>query len=101
MFLGLMAYLKPKGAGDGSMPEKRRSGPGVRDDASRDPRDMAKARLSESQSPEDATIHPSERHLKPVPYSVTVSTSRRDNLRSVERFPAREFKEMSGAPKSR
>jgi hypothetical protein len=44
-FLGLMAYLDPKGDGDKSMPGKRRSGSGVRGDASRDPRDMAKAGL--------------------------------------------------------
>jgi hypothetical protein len=47
MFLGLMAYLNPKGAGDSSMPVKRRSGPGVRDGASWDPRDMTKAGLPE------------------------------------------------------
>ena len=44
-FLGPMAYLDPKGAGDKSMPGKRRSCPDVRSDASRDPRDMAKAEL--------------------------------------------------------
>lgn len=43
-FLGLMAYLNPKGAGDSSMPVKRQPGPGVRDGVSRDPRDMAKLR---------------------------------------------------------
>jgi hypothetical protein len=36
------------------MPAKRRSCPGVRGEASRDPRDMAKAGLPESQSPDDA-----------------------------------------------
>jgi len=40
-----MAYPDPKGDGDKSMPGKRRSGSGVRDDAPRDPRDMAKAGL--------------------------------------------------------
>ena len=42
-FLGLMAYLDPKGEGDNSMPGKQRSCPGVRDEALRDPRDMVKA----------------------------------------------------------
>jgi len=36
-FLGPMAYPDPKGDGDKSMPGKRRSGSGVRDDAPRDP----------------------------------------------------------------
>jgi hypothetical protein len=43
--LGLMAYRDPKGERDKRMPEKRRSSPGVRGGASRDPRDMAKAGL--------------------------------------------------------
>ena len=41
--MGLMAYRDPKGERDKRMPEKRRSSPGVRGGASRDPRDMAKA----------------------------------------------------------
>ena len=100
-FLGLMAYLNPKGAGDSSMPVKRRSGPGIRDDASWDPRDMAKAGLPEPQSPGDAKIHPSERCLKPMPCPALMLAFHWRNLRGVERFPAREFKEMSEAPKSR
>src|SRR5450759_2099633 len=40
-----MSYPDPKGDVDKSMPGKRRSGLGVRDDAPRDPRDMAKAGL--------------------------------------------------------
>ena len=43
--LGLMAYRDLKGERDKRMPEKRRSSPGVRGGASRDPRDMAKAGL--------------------------------------------------------
>jgi hypothetical protein len=66
-FLGLMAYLDPKGEGDESMPGKRRPCPGVRGGASRDPRDMAKAGLPEAQSPDDACNRPPERRLKPVP----------------------------------
>ena len=66
-FLGPMAYLDPKGEGDKSMPGKRRPCPGVRDGAPGDPRDMAKAGLPESQSPDDAKSHPPERRLKPAP----------------------------------
>ena len=43
--LGLMAYRDLKGERDKRMPEKRRSSPGVRGGASRDPRDTAKAGL--------------------------------------------------------
>jgi hypothetical protein len=52
---------------------KRRSSSGVRGDASRDPRDMAKAGLPKSQSPEDAKIRPPERHLLPAPCSAMPS----------------------------
>jgi hypothetical protein len=68
-FLGLMAYLDPKGEGDESMPGKQRPCPGVRGGALRDPRDMAKAGLPEAQSPDDACSHPPERRLKPAPRS--------------------------------
>jgi len=54
--LGLMAYLASKEKGDNSMPVNRRSRPGVWGGALGDPRDMAKAELLESQSPEGA-IH--------------------------------------------
>jgi len=63
----MMAYLNPKGAGDKSMPGNRWSCPGVWNEVLGDPRDMAKAGLPESQSPEDGSSHPSERHLKPAP----------------------------------
>ena len=43
-FVGLMAYLDPKGEGDKSMPGNQRSCPGVWNGALRDPRDMAKLR---------------------------------------------------------
>jgi hypothetical protein len=72
-FLGPMAYPDPKGERNGSMLGKRRSCSGVRGDASRDPRDMAKAELPESQSPEDAKIRPPERHLIPAPRSAMPS----------------------------
>ena len=39
LFLDRMAYLDPKGDGDSSMPEKRRSRPDVRNDVPRDPCD--------------------------------------------------------------
>lgn len=55
-----MAYLEPKGEGDSSMPLKRRPCSDVGGGASRDPRDMAKAGLPESQSPVDGWSHPSE-----------------------------------------
>ena len=51
-----MAYPDPKSERDSSMPAKRRSCPGVRAGVSRDPRDMAKAGLPESQSPDDAKV---------------------------------------------
>ena len=99
--LGPMAYLDPKGEGDNSMPGNRRPGPGVRDGALGDPRDMAKAGLPEAQSPEDASRHPPERRLKPVPRPASGIHRCRRNLRDAERCPVRVFKEMSGPPKSR
>ncbi len=65
--LGLLAYLDPKGEGDRSLPGNQRPGPDVWDGALGDPRDMAKAGLPESQSPEGESSHPPERHLKPAP----------------------------------
>ena len=75
--------------------------PGVWSDALGDPRDMAKARLPESQSPEDAMVHPPERRLKPVPLPAPASACWRAHPREEERFAVSEFKGMSGAPKSR
>jgi hypothetical protein len=99
-FLGLMAYLDPKGEGDNSMPGKQRSCLGVRGEALWDPRDMAKAGLLVSQSPEGATARPPERRLKPAPHPVPVSSAGRCNLRDAERCPMRVFKEMNVEPKS-
>jgi hypothetical protein len=79
-FLGPMAYPDPKGDRNNSMPANRRSCPGVRGDAPRDPRDMAKAGLPEAQSPEDAKIRPPEGHPKPAPRSATASRAGRRNL---------------------
>jgi hypothetical protein len=100
-FVGPMAYPDPKGERNNRMPGKRRlawvSGPG----RSRDPRDMAKAGLPESQSPDDVMMRPSERHPIPTPCSATAWEGGHRNLRSVERCPARAIKEMSGTPTSR
>jgi hypothetical protein len=100
-FLGPMAYPDPKGERNSSMPAKRRSGPGVRAGVSRDPCDMAKAGLPKSQSPDDETRRPPERHLLPAPRSATTSFAGCRNLRGVERCPVRAIKEMSGTPTSR
>ena len=62
-----MAYLDLKGEGDKSMPGNQRSCPGVWNEVLGDPRDMAKAGLPESQSPEGAKPYPPERRLKPAP----------------------------------
>ncbi len=62
-----MAYPDPQGERDNRMPAKRRSCPGVMGEASRDPRDMAKAGLPEAQSPDDAKVRPPARHPKPAP----------------------------------
>ena len=46
-------------------------------------------------------VHPSERRLKPVPRPALAWPGGRYNLRDVERYPTRAFKEMNGEPKSR
>jgi hypothetical protein len=86
---------------DKSMPGKRRLCPDARSGAPRDSCDTVKAILPESQSPDDANIHPPERRLKPAPRPVVAFFRGRRNLRDVERCPVRVLKEMSGAPKSR
>src|SRR5260370_21075286 len=95
-----MANLNPKGIGSSSVRGKQRPCPGTRSGALRDPSDTVKARLPESQSPEDATSRPSERYLKPAPRHASESALIGCNLRGAERLPVREFKGMSGAPKS-
>ena len=101
MFLGPMAYPDPKGERNNRMSGKRRSCPGVRGEASRDPRDMAKAGLLEAESPEDGKAHPPERRLVPAPCSAMAFLQGRRNLRGVERCPVRAIEEMSRTPKSR
>ncbi len=100
-FLGPMAYPDPKGERNNSMLGKQRSCLGVKGDALRDPCDMAKAGLPESQSPDDGTWRPPERHMLPAPRSATTSFAGCRNLRGVERCPVRAIKEISVAPKSR
>ena len=51
MFLGHRVYLKAKAGGEKSMPEKRESLEGADSAVPQDPRDKAKAKLPESQSP--------------------------------------------------
>jgi hypothetical protein len=53
----------------------RCSCPGVWDEVSGDPRDMAKAGLPEFQSPGGAKDRPPERRLKPVPSPAAGSSS--------------------------
>jgi hypothetical protein len=101
-FLGLMAYPQPKGEGERSMPANQRPGPDVRDGALGDPRDMAKAGLPESQSPEEASSPPPERHLKPAPALRCLDANRPvATFGAMERCPVRALKEMSGTPTSR
>ncbi len=69
-----MADLDPKGEGDKSMPGNPVVGPSGRGRRiGEDPRDRAKAGLPEAQSPVDASSHPPEGPLKPVPCSVSGS----------------------------
>jgi hypothetical protein len=82
------------------MPVKQRPCPGTRNGALRDPSDTVKARLPKSQFPEDATFRPSEMYLKPAPFHASESALIGRNLRGAERLPMKEFKGMSGAPKS-
>jgi hypothetical protein len=51
MFLGHLVYLKAKAGGEKSTPEKREPPESVDGAVPQDPRDRAKARLPESQSP--------------------------------------------------
>ena len=59
-FLGPMTDLDPKGVGGTSPVRKLGIVLRRRGNAPGDPRDMAKARLPESQSPADAILHPPE-----------------------------------------
>jgi hypothetical protein len=100
-FLGLMAYLDPKGEGGNSMPGKLRPCPGVWNGALRDPRNMAKAGLPEPQSPAGLNRNLPERRLEPVPCPAPAISGGRCSLRDAERCPVRVFKEISGGPKLR
>jgi hypothetical protein len=59
-----------------ALAEKRRSRSDARAEASRDPRDKAKAGLLEAQSPDDERERPPERHLMPAPGPATASRVR-------------------------
>jgi hypothetical protein len=83
------------------MPENRRSSPGVRGDASWDPRDMAKATLPKPQSPEDAIAASVGKTPDTGATPCDNSHEWLSHLRGVERCPVRAIKEMSEAPKSR
>jgi hypothetical protein len=100
-FLGLMAYLDPKGEGDNSMPGKQWPCPSVWNGVLRDPRNMAKALLPEPQSPAGLSRNPPERRLKPVPCPASAFSGGRRILRDAERCLVKVFKEMSGEPKLR
>jgi Domain of unknown function (DUF4277) len=100
-FLGLMAYLDPKGEGNNSMPGNQRPCPGVWGGALGDPRDMAKAGLPESQSPGDVTKPSAGKTPVTGAVSCIGMVMWPVHLRDAERFPVRELKEMSGTPKSR
>ena len=75
-FVGPMAYPDPKGERNHRMPGKRRSGSDVGAEASRDPRDTAKAGLLEAQSPDDERERPPERHPIPAPRFATACVVR-------------------------
>ena len=81
MFLGLMAYLDPKGEGDNSMPVNQRPGPMSGTACWEDPRDMVKARLPESQSPVDVMDPSAGKALKPAPSPAGPLKCRPCNLR--------------------
>ena len=101
MLLGHSTYLNVKTGGNKSMSEKQESLEGAERVVLQDPRDMAKAKLPEFQSPAV------EMHARC--YSVCNATSPGANrsgfavccLRLVERWRTTPFKGMSGAPKSR
>src|SRR6266702_4492804 len=84
------------------MPGNRRPCPGVRGGAPGGPRDMAKAGLPESQSPEGATWSPAgktpETGAGPCGEMIMCSLQ---SFGAQERCPVRAFKETDGTPKSR
>ncbi len=98
-FLGPMTYPDPKGERNNSMSESdgHTQVSGVRRRGTRVI--WRKLDLPESQSPEDETRRPSERHMLPAPRSATASFAGCRNLRNVERCPVRAIKEMSDAPR--
>src|SRR5450755_2081271 len=99
-FLGQMAYLDPKGEGNCSMPENRRSGPYGWDDAPGGPRDMAKSGLTKTKSPGMQIHHPPESRLKPAPQPCIGIARWSMQPPGCGRCPTRAFEEMSWTPKS-
>jgi DDE family transposase len=100
-FLGLMAYLDPKGEGDNSMPGKQRSCSGV--ETRRCGTRVIWLKLD--------CLNPNLQMMQGVIRRKDARNRRhalcqiigwvRHNLQSVERYPMRVFKEISGEPKSR
>ncbi len=91
-----------KDSGENSMPENRRSRPGIRSGAPGDPRDKVKAALPESQSPEGVKCRLPEM----TPVTGTGPCRRmfhglRQSSGTRERCPVRALKEANGTPKSR
>jgi hypothetical protein len=84
------------------MPENRRPRPGIRGGAPGDPRDMVKAGLPESQSPEGANATPTGKvHETGAGPCVGVTRYLPQSSGVQERCPVRAFKETNGTPKSR
>ena len=97
-FLGLMAYLDPKGEGDKSMPGKQRSCPGVRARAAAGPVEYGESWIARSQISSRCKPPSTGKTSEPVPCPASVSRIRRRNLRGTGRCPVRAFKEMSWPP---
>jgi len=80
LFLGLMAYLNPKGERGSSMPGKQRSLKASKTMRCGARVILVKAGLLEIQSPDGEYAHPSERRLKPVPCPASAWNVGRGNL---------------------
>jgi hypothetical protein len=84
------------------MPGNQRPCPGVRNGAPGDPRDMVKAGLPESQSPEGANSTPAGKTPETgADLFRRVFMDLRKPSGVLERCPVRALKEMNGTPKSR
>ena len=101
MFLGHRVDLKAKARGEKSMPEKREPPEGADGAVSQDPRDRAKARLPESQSPAVQPHTRCDSALAQRGQGPPVPRFAGRHLRLARRWPAKPLKGMSGAPTSR